>query len=204
MDPRKPAFPPRIVDPRSTPIAPVKYRGALPHIFKDGCTYFLTFCLADVAPLRREERRRLQEGQGPEDVAKSLEPVAGSGSCLLKNPKLATVVEGALLYFQGDRYTLSAWCVMPNHVHAVVTPHSEHPLTGIVQSWKSFSAHQINKILKREGAVWQRETFDHLIRDEPSFAKFASYTENNPVSAGLVDRAEDWPYSSARFREQDL
>jgi putative DNA methylase len=204
MDPKKPAFPPRIVDPRSTPIAPVKYRGALPHIFKDGCTYFVTFCLADVAPLRREERRRLREGRTPEDVAKSLEPAAVSGSCLLEKPELAAVVERALLYFQGERYTLSAWCVMSNHVHAVVTPHSGHPLTEIVQSWKSFSAHQINKIEKRQGAVWQRETFDHLIRDEASFGKFALYTENNPVSAGMVDRAEDWPYSSARFRTREL
>jgi REP element-mobilizing transposase RayT len=201
---RKPAFPTRIVDPRSTPFAPATYRGTLPHIYKDGCTYFLTFCLADVAPLRREERKRLGEGEGPEYVAKSLEPVAVSGSCLLKKPELATVVEAALLYFQGDRYSLSAWCVMPNHVHAVVTPHAGHPLAETTQSWKSFSAHQINKILEREGAVWQRETFDHLIRDEPAFAKFVFYTENNPISAGFVDRAEDWPFSSARLQERTL
>jgi len=131
----------------------------------------------------------------------SSEPQAASGSCILKNPDLAQSVEDVLLHEQSERYALSAWCVMPNHAHAVVTPLDSNSLSSIMQSWKSISAHRINRILDRRGPVWQRENFDHLVRDEASFEKFVAYTENNPVVAGLVARSEEWPFGSARFRE---
>ena len=120
-----------------------------------------------------------------------------------QRPELARVVENTLRYFQAERYALSAWCVMPNHIHAVVTPLESHTLSSIIQSWKSFSAHQINRILERERAVWQRESFDHLVRDEASFERFVMYTENNPVAAGLARRPEEWRFSSARFRDSE-
>lgn len=91
---------------------------------------------------------------------------------------------------------------MPNHVHAVVTPYADHSLLDILHSWKSFTAHKINRRLGRSGRVWQQETFDHLIRSPESFEKFVRYTELNPVEAGMVARPEDWPFSSARYRER--
>ena len=92
---KKPILPPRIVDPRSTPFTPPKNRGVLPHIFKDGCTYFVTFCLADVAPIRGEERARLLGVTGPEpdQLARSFDVGARAGACILKNPELAGFVE---------------------------------------------------------------------------------------------------------------
>ena len=114
---------------------------------------------------------------------------------------MASIVEGSLLHFQHDRYLLSAWCVMPNHVHVVVTPHQDHTLSTILHSWKSFSAHEINKRLKKTGTVWEEEVFDHIVRDEISMERFVRYTEDNPVVAGLCERPELWPFSSARFRE---
>jgi len=204
MAPKKPEFPPQIVDPRSVPFAPIKFRGALPHIFKDGCTYFVTFCLADVAPLRRAERLRSLDWSNPEGITRDVDISPDAGACLLKSPHTAGLVEKVLLHFQGEQYALSAWCVMPNHVHAVVTPLDSYALSEILQSWKSVSAHRINRVLKRKGPVWQRESFDHLVRDEVSFEKCVAYTENNPVVAGLVDRAEMWTFGSARFRDREL
>jgi REP element-mobilizing transposase RayT len=198
----RPANPPRFVDPRETPFAPPKYRGALPHIFKDGCSYFVTFCLADVAVARRAQRRDL-DGTGVE-LAELLDAPPDSGACILDDRRVARLVEETLLHDQLSSYALSAWCVMPNHVHGVVTPLRGQPLPLILQAWKSVSAHRINRLLGRRGVVWQRETFDHLIRDERSFAKFVDYTERNPVAAGLATRPAEWPFSSARHRSGDI
>ena len=110
-------------------------------------------------------------------------------------------MESALLHFQGERYALSAWSVMPNHVHVVMTPYSGFTMSEVLHSWKSYSAHQINRLLQRSGRVWEPESFDHLVRDERAFEQFVAYTENNPVVAGLCEFPELWPFSSARFRE---
>ncbi len=200
MTTKEPTLPDEIVNPREAPFAPVKCRGVLPHIFKDGCSYFLTFCLADVAPFRAARREKLLDSRDAPDLAEQSEPQPASGACILREPGLAAIVEEVLLNKQSEEYALSAWCVMPNHVHAVVTPLNSTPLSKILQAWKSVSAHRINREIGRKGPVWQRESFDHLVRTAESFGGFVHYTENNPVAAGLTGRAEDWPFSSGRFR----
>jgi REP element-mobilizing transposase RayT len=89
---------------------------------------------------------------------------------------------------------------MPNHVHVVFTPFEGRSLSGILHSWKSFTASAINRHLSHSGQIWQHESFDHLVRSQDALIEFVSYTENNPVAAGLCRRPEDWPFSSARFR----
>ena len=198
---RTPVHPDRVVDPRSLPCATPRWRGNLPHIYKEGCTYFVTFNLSDAVPKHLLQRRRIEAGDNPETVAKELDPSPSAGNCLLRDSRAALVVENALLHFQGERYALSAWSVMPNHVHVVVTPFCGLTLPKILHSWKSYSAHEINRVLSRTGCVWEEESFDHLVRNERALDKFVFYTENNPVSAGLCERPEHWPFSSARFRE---
>ena len=197
-----PLNPDRIVDPRSLPCATPRWRGNLPHLYKEGCTYFVTFSLIDAVPKHLLRRSDIEAGDNPELVAKELDPSPLTGSRLLRHSNAASVVEDALLHFQGERYALSAWSVMPNHVHVVVTPFGGFTLPKILHSWKSYSAHEINRVLARKGSVWEVESFDHLVRDERAFDKFVFYTENNPVNAGLCERPEHWPFSSARFRER--
>ncbi len=199
-DKKRPLFPRAIVDPRTVPFSSAKFRGYLPHFYKDGCTYFVTFCLADVTKGRRLQRRTFAGNEDPTDIAASFEPGPFAGRCGLREPASARIVEDSLLHFQGERYALSSWCVMPNHVHVVVTPYDGHPLRRILHSWKSFTAHEINRITGCSGPVWQEESFDHMVRDQDSFQKFITYTEVNPVSAGLVDQPEQWPFGSARFQ----
>ena len=110
------------------------------------------------------------------------------------------MTESALRHFHDDRYYLAAWCVMPNHVHAIFTPISSWIPSSILHSWKSFIAHQANKLLRRSGSLWERESFDHLIRSVEHFDAFIRYVEDNPVKAGLCRIPENWPWSSARFR----
>ena len=199
-DKKRPLFPRAIVDPRTVPYSSARFRGYLPHLYKDGCTYFVTFCLADVTKGRRLQRRTLTGNEDPTEIAASFEPRPVAGNCILGEPQMARIVEDSLLHFQGERYALSAWCVMPNHVHAVITPSEGHSVSNILHSWKSFTASAINRSLGRSGKLWQHESFDHLVRNYDSLIRFITYTENNPVAADLCRHPEDWPFSSARFR----
>jgi REP element-mobilizing transposase RayT len=78
---------------------------------------------------------------------------------------------------------------MPNHVHTVLVPYDEYPLNSVLHSWKSYTSNQINKLLQLRGAVWESESFDHLVRSAASFERFVDYTEANPVAAGLCTSA---------------
>ena len=111
---------------------------------------------------------------------------AGHGECLLRRPEIAAIVENALLYFDGARYQLHAWCVMPNHVHVLVTPLAGCSLSMLLHSWKSFTAKAINAALGRRGPVWFEEYFDRRIRDEAHYAAALAYIENNPSRGGAL------------------
>jgi len=108
----------------------------------------------------------------------------------MRDSHVAKIVDDAIREFNGTRYELIAWCVMPNHVHAVFSPIEGHTLAEIVHSWKSYSAQKANGILGRSGRFWQREYFDHLVRNETSLAKIAKYVLDNPEKAGL----RNWPW----------
>ena len=121
-----------------------------------------------------------------------------SGECWLKRPQIAELVCGALRYFEGQRYLLKTWVVMPNHVHAVFWPMPGHTLSRIVQSWKRETAREANKFLKRTGLTfWQPEPFDHWIRNDKEHARCCGYVLNNPVKARLCVAPQDWRWSSA-------
>jgi len=85
---------------------------------------------------------------------------------------------------------------MVNHVHILIEPRAALP--RIMKSIKTFSAKRANEILERIGEpFWQDESYDHWVRDEKEFGKIVQYIEFNPVAAGLVQRPEDWPWSSS-------
>ena len=114
---------------------------------------------------------------------------------MLKDPEVKAVVEAALRHFEGTRYSLDEFIIMPNHVHVIVTPLGGHELSSILHSWKSFTAHQFNRRFARTGAVWQKESFDHIIRSPEHLDAFRQYIRDNP--GGLVDAA------SRRVRDPD-
>jgi REP element-mobilizing transposase RayT len=76
---------------------------------------------------------------------------------------------------------------MPNHVHAVVRVFRTYQLAGVLHSWKSYTAKEANRIQKTHGTFWQREYYDHLLRDDAEFERAVRYTLENPVKAGLKD-----------------
>jgi len=197
-------------------------RGYLPHLNVEGATYFVTFRLADslprdvVASLKERHddllRRAAAEPHQPDDrwccqhftsYADEVDILLdrSTGELWLDRPEIASLVASALLHFAEERYQLRAWCVMPNHVHAVLRPPGTHTLDSILHSWKSFTANQANRLLDRRGRpFWQPESYDHWIRDDAELSFCCHYTEDNPVKAGLCQRPGDWPWNSAARR----
>jgi valyl-tRNA synthetase len=183
----------------------------LPHWTKEGATYAVTFRLADAVPeevsdtgrVQRQEIMQRAEQQGRlltyhERVelrrlySSKIETLldAGHGDCLLEDPRAAEIVQNALKHFDGQRYDLVAWAVMPNHVHVILRLCAGQDLPKTVQSWKSFTAKEINRLLNRQGPLWMDEYFDHLIRDEEDLGNQINYVLANPEKAGL----RDWPW----------
>lgn len=184
-------------------------RGYLPHFDGGEISQFITFRLADSLPQRFLDRWREELKEETDDIDAALRRRIeiyldrGFGACYLKDERIANVVQNAFLFFDGERYRLSAWVVMPNHVHLLLTPLPNHTLAKIMQSLKSFTASKANKILNRAGHFWQQESFDRFVRDADHFAKVISYIESNPVKAKLCNKAGDWQFSSAKFRFSD-
>ncbi len=167
-------------------------RGYLPHYDAADMTQHVVFGLADAFPHEKDAPK--DAGQRFDWRERHLN--RGSGECLLRG-EAADLVERALLHFDGERYALRAWCVMPNHVHVVLVTTDTHPLSRVVHSWKSFTANCVNELVARTGPLWRREYYDHYLRDEDEFIKTRAYVENNPVAAGFVKDAADWRWSSA-------
>ena len=183
----------------------------LPHWTRDGATYAVTFRLADSLPrpvleawiferrdivrtagqmgrpLSEHEQQRLQKLHS-ERIEVYLD--ASHGDCWLRQPAIARLVADALRHFEGQRYRLHAWCIMPNHVHLMVEPMPGHALPSLLHSWKSFTAKAANRHLGSTGDFWQTEYYDHLIRDEGDYAHALRYLLENPEIAGL----RDWPW----------
>ncbi len=121
----------------------------------------------------------------------------GHGSCVLRRPEIARLIIDAWRRFDGQRYHLHAWVVMPNHVHVVCRPLGDHSLSSIVKSWKSYTSVHGNRLLSRTGPLWQPDYWDRYVRDADHYDRVIAYVLDNPVNAGLTARREDWPWSSA-------
>ena len=185
-------------------------RGYLPHYDASSKYQMLTYRLADSlpanfslpgsaggSPAEKLERRKLIE-----QVLDN-----GYGSCVLKIPEVATLVEDNFKYFDKKKYDLIAYVVMPNHVHLLIKTYDGFPLSEIIHSWKSFTSRQILKTLEnmnefssvfKDKKVWQKEYWDRFIRSHEHYLKAIEYIHQNPVKAGLVSNAKDWIWSSAK------
>jgi len=184
-------------------------RGYLPHFDGAELAQFITFRLHDALPgsvlARWKEELKLENSGDVESVLRRRVEAyldQGHGSCYLKEPGLATMIQSALLFHDQSKYRLSSWVIMPNHVHLLCTPAAGHHLAEIMHSLKSYTSNEANRMLDRKGRFWQKEYFDRYIRNARHFAKVVAYIENNPVKARLCEKAEDWPFSSASWRKR--
>ena len=177
-------------------------RANLPHWNKSSTASFVTFRLADALP--QEKLLKLEESRSawlvahpqPWDAETTKEYFstfdetiqnwldAGYGSCVLRNAECQRIVEETLWHFAGERYQLYAYVVMPNHVHVLFQPAEGRTISEVVMSWKRFTARKINGRLAKEGTLWQKESFDTLVRSERHFKTIVDYIKrNNPMTA---------------------
>lgn len=196
-----------------------KYRGQqLPHWEVDDGIYFVTFRLGDSIP--RTKQRRLSEAYerrsrelvddpdaGPEDVADfALEFFRtrvdgvlddGGGACHLEEPQVAEMVQNSLQYFDGERYDLLAWSIMPNHAHVVFQKSPEVSLAEVVGSWKSYTAHRAREFVDFGDHFWQSDYYDRLVRTKGELRDSMQYVWSNPERAEL----EDWEWKGLCWPE---
>ena len=103
-----------------------------------------------------------------------------------------------LHHFDGQRYALDAYVVMPNHVHVLVAPgyeqggtgglpvdSSSRSLSAILHTWKSFTSKAINRKRGSKGVFWMDESFDHAVRSEKQRQHFRTYIREMPAKAFL-------------------
>ena len=151
-------------------------RRHLPHWEQPGATYFITFRLKDAS------------------------------SVDLTRPDIAPIIAGAVRHFAGVRYQLHDYTVMPDHVHLIIQPEVDdrgaESLGRIVHSLKSWTANQINRRVRRSGALWLDERHDRIVRDEHEYTQTARYIWMNPAAKGLVADPQDWPWWGHGQREE--
>jgi putative transposase len=155
----------------------------------------VTFRLADSLPKAVLQRIHTRDSRNPNarrNAAREAEEFLdkAQGACFLQNGDVARVVSEAPHQFANQRYRLLAWCIMPNHVHAVFQPIKDFRLATIMHCWKSYTALAANRILGRKGPFWLREYYDHLLRSGEQLGRAIRYTAENPIKAGL----KNWPW----------
>ena len=181
------------------------YSRHLPHWRQAGATYFVTFRLVDSLPQSKlielaAWRDEWEKRKPPPRTDAASQELArgvmqrveawldqGMGDCILRDRATAMTVANSMHHFDGQRYELGAYVVMPNHVHLLVRPFDpdQQSLETILQSWKQFTANQINKALGRSGPLWQQESFDRIVRDEEHLYRCLQYIGSNAARAKL-------------------
>jgi len=189
----------------------IRKRNRLPHWHTENAIYFITWCLADALPAkvllrlrteRDEEHDRILRLRGSVTIPEQRIMAAAltdacerfldehCGECLLRDRRAAKIAADSLLHFNDVRYRLFAWCVMPNHVHVVLSHLPGFDTSGILHSLKGFTSKEINKLVGRSGTLWQAESYDRCIRDSEELQRTIDYVLGNPIAAGL----QDWPF----------
>ncbi len=188
--------------------------GRLPHWDQAGVTYFVTFRTEDSVPAKlsrdwhaRRDAWLRQHGIDPRSVdwksRLESDPAVrdeyhsrftrefmayldrGLGACPFKLVWAAELMASALRHFDGERYWLSDFVVMPNHVHVLACLIGTTQIEAQCESWKSYVAREYNAVAVRRGRLWQEESFDHLVRSPEQFLRFRRYIAENPERGGL-------------------
>lgn len=187
----------------------------LPHWAQDGRVVFITWRMNDSLPVEvlntwRAQRtswlaqrnidpqipgwKKQLHALPPAEVAEFHETFTeswhqlldqGHGSCALREPKCAAIVRDSLLHFDGDRYQMHSFVIMPNHLHLLVTFSDREAMLAQCESWKRFTGTQLNRLLGTTGRFWQQDAFDHLVRHQAQYHRLLRYLAENPIKARL-------------------
>jgi putative transposase len=207
------------------------YQRSLPHFQPQGATFLVNFRLASSLPVSvieklqqetKELERRLAEVKEDDQRAIVHKQIKRQhidnwddalhaikhGTFYLREYAIARIVADSIRFHDSEWFDLVAYCIMPNHVHLVITPLKnpdgvEYSLSQIMHNIKRNSGKQANILLNRTGPFWQHESYDHFIRNEAEFIKTIEYVLLNPVKAGLVEDWTQWKWSYCKHDLQD-
>ncbi len=206
------------------------YRRNLPHFHLKNQTYSITWMLAGALPGKVLNNLKLEyvhlKSSDPESTINKKETLKThrrkylnhfddnlhsikASNYFLRMPKIAQIVADSIHFWDAKRYDLIAYCIMPNHVHSVLTTYKKDDqgksiyLQDVLESVKKFSARECNKALNRRGKFWQHESFDRIIRDREDLYWTLSYVLENPVKAGYCKSWEEykWNYIKPEFED---
>lgn len=136
------------------------------------------------------------------------------GECYLKHPEVADIVVQELQKLDDKYYELQSYCIMPNHIHILIDTsiqlHGKNidetnldeeytQLNDVLREFKGRSGYYCNKKLGRRGNFWQRDSYDHYVRDDTEWGNIANYIMQNPAKAGLVENSQDWQHSYYKY-----
>ncbi|MCF7790032.1 MAG: transposase [Prosthecobacter sp.] len=195
----------------------------LPHWSQDGAVVFITWRTLDSMPKDVIERWRADRNRWlmPHDIDPTQkdwksrvqklpqdqmlkfhelfttrwhdELDACHGACVLGHSEIAGIVQSSLLHFNGDRYEMFRFVIMPNHIHLLAAFPNKEAMLAQCDSWKHFTGREINRRLALQGRFWQQDAFDHLVRHEHQFRRLCDYIAQNPAKARLrPDQARVW------------
>jgi putative transposase len=203
------------------------YHRNLPHYQPRGGTLFITFRLADSLPvdvikelkIQKENsefriqnisdqaiRKRISDEESRRAFGKWDDALHKSkfGLSFLGEDKIAEIVANSIKFHDGDWFRVEAYCIMPNHLHLVLSPtekagSGDYGLAKILHNIKRNSAKQANLVLGRTGPFWQHESYDRVVRDQDEFERIIQYVLYNPVKAELVDDWTKWKWSYCKY-----
>jgi REP element-mobilizing transposase RayT len=179
-----------------------EYKRRLPHFHPEDVYLFLTWRLWGSLPSKPSSQLYPTPGHAFVAADRALHRDR-SGPRWLNEPEIARLVVETIIAAEKERlfYELSAWVVMPNHVHLLILPKVAVP--EITRWLKGSTARRANQLLGRTGlSFWQDESYDHWVRNAKEFDRIIWYIEENPVSAGIVKSIELWPWSSATWQAE--
>ena len=180
-----------------------KGKRQLPHWEQDGACQNVTFRLGDSIPVETAQKWKAERAHWERHNPKPWNEKQrqqfdtrflrrqeswldqGLGECFLRRPDVRKIVHNSILKFNGARYDVDAFVIMPNHVHAVLQMRKGFLLAKELKSLKGGSARRCNQLLQRTGTFWQEESWDRLVRDAKELEAYRKYIAENPAKAGL-------------------
>jgi putative transposase len=174
-------------------------RGYLPHFDANTLVQHVVFrTAASLNSDTLDAATRQGHSEGRRIIDQALD--ASQNGTLFEQADLADIMQAGILHFDGDRYDLQAWCIMPNHVHVLLVTAPKVLLGQIVKTWKSQATREINACLKSSGPIFARDYFDRYIRNSLQMKRAIGYIEENPIKAGLCLNVDEWQWSSAQAK----
>ncbi len=194
------------------------FRKNLPHWEQAGKVQFVTLRLADSMPQtvlkeytsKKDAFIKLYPQPWNEEIKKlyhktinaAMENFSdiGYGSCILGNPEIRRISVDSLEHFDNERYIITAYVIMPNHLHALIIPLEDNTVKSIFKSFIRFTTRKINKLTGRSGCLWQSEPFDRIIRNNEHYRNCVDYIRRNPLHL----KPEDYSLGGFEFGNRNM